>query len=65
MISEALLLQTPHYALAKTLPLAVPGELTRQNLAFAKAVVLWASPANRRKRRGQPARHLLHWPSCL
>ena len=46
MISEALLLQTPHYALAKTLPLAVPGELTRQNLAFAKAVVLWASPAN-------------------
>ena len=50
MISEALLLQTPHYALAKTLPLAVPGELTRQNLAFAKAVVLWASPANRRKK---------------
>jgi len=46
MIAEALLLQTPVYATEKALPLTVPGEVQGQNLAFAKPILLWASPAN-------------------
>ena len=43
---QALLLQTPVYATEKALPLTVPGEVQGQNLAFAKPILLWASPAN-------------------
>ncbi|EOD36171.1 hypothetical protein EMIHUDRAFT_226764 [Emiliania huxleyi CCMP1516] len=42
----AVLLSSPNYLDRTSLPLCVPGEPESQSLAFAKATLLWASPAN-------------------
>jgi len=44
IISEALLLCSPHYLNLTSLPLFIPGEVQGQPISFSKSVVLWASP---------------------